>query len=180
MSCIKARIVLHGPPSNGAPMRTLLLWISIAPFGMFPAAAVAEVQLIIAGPEEVVVSWQTDKCSDTDFPDMPVRIFRDDKGNAKVVATHYDNRLMTLLPDGRILKGDCQVVLESRNDANSANYADKNWLSSVWSDNGTTVHAIVHHEYQAHRHVGACALNDYFGCWYNTLTYARSDDGGRR
>jgi hypothetical protein len=178
VSVTKETLMLRGSPSNRIPMGFLKTWVAVAAFGIFPAAA-ADAQLSIAGPEEVVVRWQTDRCSDTDFPDMPARIFRDDKGDTKIVATHYDNRLMTLLPDGRIVKGDCGVVLASRNDAVSTNYADKNWLSSVWSDDGTTVHAVIHHEYQAHQHDGACALKGYAACWFNTLTYARSDDGGR-
>jgi hypothetical protein len=171
---ITANLQVHSFPAAVA----LLVWITFLAFGINPAAAV-DGWLKIGGPEEVIVAWHADRCSDNDFPDMPVRIFRDDKGDTKIIATHYDNRLMTFLPDGRIVKGDCRIVLASGNDAVSTNYDDKNWLSSIWSGDGTTVHAIVHHEYQAHLHAGACAVKAYIGCWFNTLTYARSDDGGR-
>jgi hypothetical protein len=165
--------MLHYP----APSIIAMAFFEILALGS-NATAARDVQLRVASPEETLVAWQSDRCNDNDFPDMPVRMFRDDTGATRVVATHFENRIMTLLPDGRIEKGDCHIALASRNDGVSANYADKNWLSSVWSNGGRTVHAIVHHEYQAHLHAGACSVKDYVGCWFNTLTYARSDDGG--
>ena len=37
----------------------------------------------------------------------------------------------------------------------------------------------MHNEYQGYKHPGRCSSEDYLKCWYNSITLARSTDGGR-
>jgi len=41
------------------------------------------------------------------------------------------------------------------------------------------VYALVHNEHQGNKHAGQCPSGVYLECWYNSLTLARSADGGR-
>ena len=127
--------------------------------------------------ETVTFRWTTDRCSDNDIPDAPARAFRDLDGAVRLLATHYDNRVFTMV-NGALKHVDCRGVLDSPGDPDPAHYRDRRWITATWTDDGRTVHALVHHEFQGQRHPGACAFAEYTKCWYNTITYARSDDGG--
>jgi hypothetical protein len=144
-----------------------------------PACAVAgpEISVRLTGDEEVAFRWAIDRCNDNDIPDAPARAFRDDRGRIRLAATHYDDRLFTVI-DGTPKRTDCGLVLDSPDDPDPSHYRDHRWLAATWTDDGKTVQALVHHEYQGHRHPGACAFTDYTSCWFNSITYAWSDDGG--
>ncbi len=136
-----------------------------------------EISVSVVGPEEVVFRWATDRCNDNDIPDAPARAFRDDRGTIRLAATHYDNRLFTVV-DGKPKRVGCGIVLDSPDDPDPAKYHDHRWIAATWTDDGKEVHALIHHEFQGHRHAGVCAFKEYSACWYNSITYARSDDGG--
>jgi hypothetical protein len=157
------------------PIPALLLALSLfLPCG---AAAGSDISVRVVGDEEVVFRWATDRCNDNDIPDAPARAFRDDRGHIRLAATHYDDRLFTMV-DGKPKRVDCRLALDSPDDPDPSHYRDHRWIAATWTDDGNKVHALVHHEYQGHRHPGACTLKDYTSCWYNSITYAWSDDGG--
>lgn len=120
-----------------------------------------------------------DACDGADVPDAPVRAFREASGSVALFGLHYRNRALRG-PDLGHLTIDCAVVLESRGDADPAAYDDRSWITATWTEDGKTVAALVHHEYQAHEHPGRCPAGQYMACWYNTITAALSADGGRR
>jgi hypothetical protein len=132
----------------------------------------------LSSDEDVAFRWASDRCSDSDIPDAPARAFRDSNDAVHLLGTHFDNRSFTVL-EGRPKRVDCHSLLDSPDDPDPAQYRDHRWLAATWTDDGHSVHALVHHEYQGQRHAGACAFKDYMRCWYNTITYARSDDGGQ-
>jgi hypothetical protein len=142
------------------------------------ATSGSAVTVHLAGEEQIEFRWATDRCNDNDIPDAPARAFRDGTGQIQLLATHYDNRLFTVT-DGKLKRSGCRIVLDSAGDPNPAHYRDRRWIAATWTDDGKLVHALVHHEYQGHRHPGACSSTDYISCWYNTITYARSNDGGQ-
>ena len=57
-------------------------------------------------------------------------------------------------------------------------YSDRVWISALWSEDGRTIFALGHDEYQAHRHPNRCRFSTYLECWYNAIVPLRSDDGG--
>ena len=136
----------------------------------------AAVQL--AGPEETVFSWARDRCADDDIPDLPARAFRDDRGRVMLIAAHFTNRRFVGPGLGQ-LEHPCEVVMNSRFDADPAKYADHEWLAAPYTDDGRTVYSLVHDEYQGQTHPGRCPSGVYLKCWYNSLTLAVSRDGGR-
>ncbi|MBY4893376.1 hypothetical protein KUL25_11435 [Rhodobacteraceae bacterium N5(2021)] len=128
----------------------------------------------ISGPAEVVFDWTIDRCNDRHFADLPVRAFRDD-GAVTLILPHDASHRMRG-PDFDNLHADCAVLLASTIDQHPDQFANYEWIAASFLQ-GDTVHALIHNEYQGNRYLG-CDTYDYFSCWYNTITYARSDDGG--
>jgi hypothetical protein len=76
------------------------------------------------------------------------------------------------------LSMDCRVVMQSTMDPDPAAFDDREWIASVFTEDGRTIEALVHSEYQGHLRPAVCALASYFACWSNAITAARSTDGG--
>ena len=74
----------------------------------------------------------------------------------------------------------CDVVFAGKGSPKPEDYSDRIWISSTWSDDGRTIFALGHDEYQAHRHPGMCKYSTYIQCWYNAVVPLKSIDGGRR
>jgi hypothetical protein len=73
----------------------------------------------------------------------------------------------------------CDVVMGSAEDPRPEQFNDREWLTATFTADGRRVFALLHEEYQGHRHAGRCASGEYFKCWYNAITFAVSTDGGR-
>lgn len=139
--------------------------------------ALAGSTLRVTGPPEIVFDWSTDRCADDDIPDLPARAFRDARGQVQLIATHTIARRYIGRQLDR-LRRECRPVFVSERDADPASFNDAEWIAAVYTEDGETVHAIIHNEYHGWEHPGRCAAPDNFSCWYNTLTLARSTDRG--
>ena len=143
--------------------------------------APAETRLILTpvGPEATLYDPAISGCDANDIPDAPFRAFRDAGGGIVAFGLHFDNRRL-IGPDLGQLKPDCRIVLESPGNPDPAAYADRSWVAAVHSPDGKRVDALVHHEFQAHRHKGRCRYPDYLPCWWNSVTaHVSTDSGGR-
>ena len=69
--------------------------------------------------------------------------------------------------------------MQSAHNPDPAMYSDGEWIASTYTVDGQTIFALIHNEYQGHKHPGQCPQNDYFPCWDNSLTLGISSDGGR-
>jgi len=134
--------------------------------------------LAIEGPEETVFDYTEDKCSPIDIPDAPARAFRDAQGQVHLIASHYVTRAM-VGPSLDDVRHDCGLVMKSDLDGDPAQFNDREWVTAPWTPDGRTVYALVHNEHQGNKHEGQCPSGVYLECWYNSLTLARSTDGGR-
>ena len=142
-----------------------------------PPPAPLEVRATVAGPREIVFDWTTDRCDPEDIPDIGAKAIRDAAGRVHLYASHYVTRRSSG-PTLNDVRHECAVVMGSRDDPRPSAYADKEWLGSVYTADGTTVHGLVHIEYQGHRHPGMCASGSYERCWHNAIGHAVSSDGG--
>jgi len=134
-------------------------------------------RIILSGPEEVVYDWSEDRCEDNDIPDLSARAFRDADGNVQLISAHFVNRRFR----GRSLdtiEHECPVILGSSLDPDPAQFNDHEWLASPYTEDGSTIYALVHNEYQGWRHPGQCSSSINFDCWYNAITMVASTNAG--
>lgn len=160
--------------------RPLVAALALSCGGVPPASAAPEPPLsalILTGPERTLFSASRDACDGADVPDAPARAFRDASGGIALYGLHYRNRALRG-PDFEHLRIDCRVVLDSGEKPDPAFYDDRSWITATWTEDGTNVAALLHHEYQANEHEGRCRSKVYMECWYNTITAAASRDGG--
>lgn len=134
--------------------------------------------LALVGPEETVFDHTEDACSPTDVPDAAARAFRDAGGQVHLIASHYVTRGM-VGPGLDTVRHDCRRLMVSDYDGDPAHFDDREWLTSPYTTDGRTVYALVHNEYQGYNHAGRCTSEAHLDCWYNSITLARSTDGGR-
>ncbi len=137
-----------------------------------PLAAVT-----VVGAPETVFSAKRDGCDGVDTPDAPARAYRDAAGRVAMFGLHFDNRALRGESLDR-LAIDCRIVLGSSGNGDPKAYDDKSWITATWTEDGRTVHALVHHEFQANHHPGRCRFPVYMQCWFNTILSVTSRDGG--
>ena len=132
----------------------------------------------IVGEEEIVYDWTIDRCAFDLIPDLAARAIRDSSGQVQLIINHIVSYRM-IGPDLNNLNIDCSAsVNQSKKNADPAMFSDNEWPASLYTEDGNTIYALIHNEYQGHTHFGQCPQNDYFPCWSNTITMAKSLDGG--
>jgi hypothetical protein len=155
----------------------LVLFLQLATVDSVRAAA-PHSQVRVAGKPQVVFDWSEEACLSGTYPDLPARAFRDYRGRVQLLLSHYVNYRL-IGPSLDRLRVDCDPVLASAEDPRPAAFADREWIASLFTRDGRTIWALVHDEYQGNLHPGRCPSRSYYRCWYNAVTLARSDDGGR-
>ncbi|MCL1595372.1 MAG: hypothetical protein M3132_13565, partial [Actinomycetia bacterium] len=133
--------------------------------------------LTVAGPEEIVFDWTTDRCEDLDIPDLPARAFRSDQGDVNLISTHIVNRRF-FGDNFDELERICDPIFESTQDPDPAQFTDSEWVASVYTEDGIKVNGLIHNEYHGWER-GDCAGSSTFNCWYNSITSVVSTDGGK-
>ncbi len=150
--------------------------------GVIVTSPVPDPVLKIVGKEEVVFDWTKDRCEEWHIPDLAARAFKDGTGQVQLITSASTNyRLVG--PDLNHLTPDCKPIMTSNYNADPSMFNDAEWIAAPYmSDDGRTVYALVHNEYEGNTHVDLyperCPSRDYLSCWYNTITLARSDNGG--
>ncbi|MBX9635422.1 MAG: hypothetical protein K2X44_10630, partial [Magnetospirillum sp.] len=121
--------------------------------------------------------FAADACDGRDIPDAPARAFRDGAGRVHLYAPHDVNRgLVGASLDG--VRPDCRIAYRGGEQDDPAAFDDRAWLAAFATQDGQTVHALVHNEFQGHRRRDLCPSGQYMGCWNNSITAAISTDGG--
>jgi hypothetical protein len=95
-----------------------------------------------------------------------------------LIAASYVNRRL-IGPDLDHLDHPCDVIMGSELNPDPAAFGDHEWIAAPYTTDGKTIFALVHDEYQGNLHPGRCAAGVYQPCWFNSITYAVSRDGGR-
>ncbi len=130
------------------------------------------------GAPIVVFDPRRDACDGHDVPDVPLRAYRDDRGLIRAFALHFENRRLSG-PSLLALKPECRVVFRGSGNPDPEKFDDRSWIAATWTPDGKTIHALVHHEFQANEHPGRCAFSQYIQCWWNAILGVRSGDGGQ-
>jgi hypothetical protein len=150
----------------------------LAALACFSRAGAEPVLAIDQDAPQVVFQSRSQGCERYDFPDGGARAFRDKEGRVHLIATHFVNRAM-VGPDLDQVRQDCAVVYRGSEDGRPEAFDDRGWLLSLYTTDGETVVGLVHNEFQGHRRPALCPSRVYRSCWYNTITFALSRDGGR-
>jgi hypothetical protein len=144
---------------------------------IFPANALT--LTIPAGAEpEIVFDHARDACETFDVPDVPARAFRAADGSVRLIASHWTNRAMAGASLDS-LRHPCDILFEGGANDDPSAFNDRGWIVSTYTLDGKTIHALVHNEFHGHKRPALCPSGQYMDCWYNTITYAVSTDGGR-
>ncbi len=161
------------PVTTTAPLPPASTSTTLVPTPLPPVPAL----LTFDGPEEVVFDWTTDACDTRDIPDLPARAFRDANGLVSLLSTHPINRRSTG-PTLNDVTRDCEPIFKATRSGDPAQFTDEEWIASVYTEDGETIYALVHNEYQGWSR-GDCVGTENFNCWYNSITSLISTDGGK-
>lgn len=163
-------------PKIRAPIR--LLAALLLPMLGAPGASALTLTIPPGAAPEIVFHHARDACEKFDVPDVPASVFRTHDGTVRLIASHWTNRGMAG-PDLDHLRHSCDILYEGGGDDDPSAFDDRGWITSTYTLDGRTVHALVHNEFHGHRRPALCPSGGYMECWYNTITYAVSTDGGR-
>lgn len=143
-----------------------------------PAKPVTAFVATPVGAPVTVFDPKRDACDGHDVPDAPLRAYRGADGTIHAFGLHYENRRLSG-PSLLRLKIECPVVFRATGNADPARHDDRAWIAATWTRDGRTIHALVHHEFQANTHKGRCAFPEYMKCWWNSILGLTSGDGGK-
>src|SRR5919197_3801129 len=132
--------------------------------------------------EQVVFRYASDRCPDDEFhiPDAPVRAFRDDRGRVQLMlASRHTRRMIGSDLASVAVDPAHRVVLPSHDEPEVSSYDNLEWIASLYTTDGRTIHALVHNEYQGWKHAPEECETEV-ACWFNAITLATSTDGGER
>jgi len=136
---------------------------------------------VTVGSREVVFDYTTDSCYYFDLPDGPARFVRASDGELVMYSGNAPRYYVSRGSDFNSLTRVCgQPALVSADNTTPQSYENWEWLWVVYRE-GDSWHAFVHNEF--HDATSAtCRVGDSSPsnpCWYNSVTYAVSSDGGR-
>lgn len=132
------------------------------------------------GPEETVFRWSTDRCEDLDLPDVPAHAIRLADGGLALMAADAPRNYTMFGADFSSFHRSCaQPSLASDDNYYPESYDNQEWIHSLYRE-GDVIHALVTNEYHDPFAPNCSPGNTHPGnpCWYNSITYAFSTDGG--
>lgn len=118
----------------------------------------------MTGDEEVVFDYSEQACGDFQRPDLPARAFRSADGSTSIIMSAHDNTRL-VGPSLDEVSLSCEIIRPSSYDHDPAAHAHFEWIAGVYTDDGQTVHAVIHNEYHGYEAALAdsrrALLNDY-------------------
>jgi hypothetical protein len=159
--------------------------LALAASFMLPSSALAirynTPEVTPTGPEETVFDWSTMSCEPLDIPDASARAFRDASGRVQLISSHYVTR-REIGPSLNNVQHDCTVLMRSHFDPDPSMFQAREWISAPYTEDGQTIYALVHDEYQGFDVPGQCPGTPVgifnTACWWNAITAAKSTDAG--
>ena len=98
------------------------------------------------GEVEEIFDWDTERCDDHQFADLPTRAIRTSDGRVQIYVSSTTNYRL-IGDDFNSLEVDCSPVLISDFDRNPVNYSHSEWMAAPYTLDGQTIYAIIHQEY---------------------------------
>lgn len=162
---------------------SLLLGCGYNISGISDTASIPSAVRVTLGRPEIVMDHSRDSCRQSkglDLPDVHARAVRTPDNNILLISGNAPVNYTMVGSDFNRLQRNCSPALISGDSPFAYSFDNQEWLWSVYRE-GNTIHALVHNEY--HDPVAQFCKpgvgNPGNPCWYNTITYAVSTDGGR-
>jgi len=157
-------------------MRRVLLLIAF--FGFHPLFSQQTIKIEL-GVEEKVFEYVKDHCSEMDLPDVYAHAIRTPNGIVLGSGNAPVNYFM-FGKDFNSIKRSCNPVFISGDKWKVDSFDHQEWITSLYSEDGITIHALVHNEYHDpySRNCKPGITDPSNPCWFNFITYAKSTDGG--
>lgn len=118
----------------------------------------------VIGDEEVVFDYSEQACGAYQRPDLPARAFRSAHGSTNIILSAPSNTRL-VGPSLDEVELTCEIIRPSSYDHDPAAHAHFEWIAAVYTDDGETVHAVIHNEYHGYEAALAdsrrALLNDY-------------------
>jgi hypothetical protein len=135
---------------------------------------------VTVGAEETVYTYsQLCPAASGDIYDFPVRFTHAADGSIIMTSTNGPKNYLSFGSTIDNTVRNCTPVLTGPQNPKPDNFDNWYWINAIYRE-GTTIHALIHNEY--HDPVNPpCKTGDLSPanpCWYNTLSYASSTDGG--
>ena len=105
-----------------------------------------QASVVPLGPEEMVYDWTVGRCSSEMHPDLPAQAFRSADGTVNLVLSSPTNHRL-VGPDLDSLVPDCTPIRFSAEDADPGAYRFREWIGALYTDDGETIHAVIHNEF---------------------------------
>ncbi len=137
---------------------------------------------IVFGNVQTVFDYEEESCADLDLPDVYAHAIRNDKNEIVLVSGNAPDNYFMFGKTFNTLSRNCSPVLRSGDQWNIETFDHQEWIASVYTEDGKTIHALVHHEYHD-PYSPICnpgVTNPSNLCWYNFVSYARSTNGGKK
>jgi hypothetical protein len=157
----------------------------------------------LASSEEPVFVYTRDTYGTcpNQFPDAPVRAFKDAGGNTQLILANttddrseaggssgggFNFRMIGTNLNNVSVEPNCHTILTAGMKKVPDNFDNQEWLTSPYAMDNGSVYALVHNEYHAWEYGGPpdqCASGApgdglVLQCWYNSITLAKSENGG--
>ena len=143
--------------------------------------AVDPIEVDVAfGTKEVAHDWSTDRCELMDVIDGPARFVRAEDGSLVLFDGNAPNYYVSRGTNFASMRRDCSApALVSALRSTPESYENVEWLWAIYRE-GSTWHALIHNEFHDAAAAGCQPGNQFPGnpCWYNSVTYAVSMNGG--
>jgi len=137
---------------------------------------------VTLGNVQTVFDYEEESCAQLDLPDVYAHAFRDEQNNIVLVSGNAPDNYFMYGSTFNNLSRNCSPVLRSGDEWDVETFDHQEWITSTYTDDGKTIHALVHNEYHDPYSL-ICKPGDTQPsnlCWYNFVSYARSTDGGKK
>lgn len=133
----------------------------------------------LAGQPQVLFAAKTSSCSKNFIPDSPLRAFKRADGKIELIASHYENWMLSG-PSVSEAKISCASVMSLHRYA-KAGIEGQIWLQATYTKDGKIVYALGSQDLTTRDiHLGCDPHGSPGHCWINQIIAAYSTDMGNK
>lgn len=121
---------------------------TVTPTASPAAEPLPDIAVRVSGQEEIVFDYSEANCDRLARPDLPTRALRTGDQVSMTLAHTTNHRLVGSGFDDLVVS--CEATMRSAYDHDPAAHAHHEWLAAVYTEDGQTVHGVVHNEFHGY------------------------------